>query len=172
MSLFGIRRRLKKILGTSTPSTSSTSNSSGPSHSVVSESNNLTPQKTSDSNANNLKETPSSKSVPNSSKTQASTQASTQSPTQSQSAEPSEKDAKILKHRRRTKKALLKLTVEQGGKASLGDLHELGERRYFIAHKAFSDLMEEMVAEGLFLYDWSSQEATITETGTQFLETQ
>ena len=78
---------------------------------------------------------------------------------------PSEQDEKILKHRRRTKVALLKLTVKSDGTAPLGDLHDLAEKRYFIAHKAFSDLMEEMVAEGLFLYDWSAGEASITEQG-------
>lgn len=82
----------------------------------------------------------------------------------------SEQDEKILKHRRRTKIALLKLTAKSNGTAALGDLHDLAERRYFIAHKAFSDLMEEMVAEGVFLYDWSAGEASITELGTQWIE--
>lgn len=82
----------------------------------------------------------------------------------------SEQDEKILKHRQRTKIALLKLTSKSNGTAALGDLHDLAERRYFIAHKAFSDLMEEMVAEGVFLYDWSAGEASITELGTQWIE--
>ena len=82
----------------------------------------------------------------------------------------SEQDEKILKHRRRTKIALLKLTAKSNGTAALGDLHDLAERRYFIAHKAFSDLMEEMVAEGVFLYDWSAGEASITELGNQWIE--
>ena len=80
-----------------------------------------------------------------------------------------EQDEKILKHRRRTKIALLKLTAKSNGTAALGDLHDLAERRYFIAHKAFSDLMEEMVAEGLFLYDWGAGEASITELGTEWI---
>ena len=83
----------------------------------------------------------------------------------------SEQDEKILKHRRRTKVALLKLTANSGGTAALGDLHDLAEKRYFIAHKAFSDLMEEMVSEGLFLYDWNVGEATITDLGTEWTET-
>ena len=83
---------------------------------------------------------------------------------------PSEQDEKVLKHRRRTKIALLKLTAKSNGTAALGDLHDLAERRYFIAHKAFSDLMEEMVAEGVFLYDWSAGEASITELGTQWID--
>ncbi len=159
MSRFGIRRRLKKVLGVSTsePVRTAPKKAVPPAHQSP-ELQSSTPVPTS-----------SPLNTPKAESKGESTQ-STQSSTQPQSTELSEKDAKIAKHRRRTKKALLKLTREQGGTASLGDLHELGERRYFIAHKAFSDLMEEMVAEGLFLYDWSSQEATITETGTQFLE--
>jgi hypothetical protein len=64
---------------------------------------------------------------------------------------------------------LLKLVVSNGGKTSLGQLHDLAEKRYFIAHKAFSDLMEEMVAEELFVYDWSAQQARITEKGQGFI---
>ena len=81
----------------------------------------------------------------------------------------SEQDEKILKHRKRTKVAMLKQAVKSNGTAPLGDLHDLAERRYFIAHKAFSDLMEEMVAEGLFLYDWNAGEATITELGAEWI---
>jgi hypothetical protein len=65
---------------------------------------------------------------------------------------------------------LLQLAIDNGGTASLGDLHDLAERRYFIAHKAFSDLMEEMVAKGVFQYDWGTQVATVTEVGQTFLE--
>ena len=84
--------------------------------------------------------------------------------------QPSEQDEKILKHRKRTKVALLQLTEKSGGTASLGDLHDLAERRYFIAHKAFSDLMEEMVAEGVYLYDWSAGEATLTDLGREWID--
>ena len=79
-------------------------------------------------------------------------------------------DPKVLKHRNRTISALLQLAIDNGGTASLGDLHDLAERRYFIAHKAFSDLMEEMVAKGVFQYDWGTQVATVTEVGQAFLE--
>lgn len=79
-------------------------------------------------------------------------------------------DPKVLKHRNRTISALLQLAIDNGGTASLGDLHDLAEKRYFIAHKAFSDLMEEMVAKGVFQYDWGTQVATVTEVGRTFLE--
>ena len=76
----------------------------------------------------------------------------------------------MLKHRNRTISALLQLAHDNGGTASLGDLHDLAESRYFIAHKAFSDLMEEMVTKGVFQYDWGTQIATMTEAGQAFLE--
>ena len=81
-----------------------------------------------------------------------------------------ETDEKVQQHRIRTKSALLQCAQEMGGTASLGELHDLAERRYFIAHKAFSDLMEEMVSEKLWHYEWGVQEATITDEGVAFLE--
>lgn len=62
------------------------------------------------------------------------------------------------------------MTQKSGGTSSLGDLHDLAERRYFIAHKAFSDLMEEMVAEGVYLYDWSAGVATLTDLGREWID--
>ena len=154
MSRFGIRRKLKKmVMGdepTSTSSTVPTVQSQG-----------------SSSSRNSPVKGPSTAKSPK----------TIQSPQKvdipkPKDAEPlSEKDAKILKHRKRTKVALLKLIQKKGGTASLGDLHDLAEKRFFIAHKAFSDLMEEMVAEDIVHYDWSSQEATITQNGIELLET-
>ena len=40
----------------------------------------------------------------------------------------------------------------------MADMHDHSERRYFIAHRSFSDLMETWIGEGLVAYD--------TETGT------
>ena len=37
-------------------------------------------------------------------------------------------------------------------------------------HKAFSDMMEDLVRENLLLFDWDAQEATITDTGREYLE--
>ena len=63
--------------------------------------------------------------------------------------EAEEKAKKAAKHVERTRKAMLKFVIEQGGEASMADMHELSERRYFIGHKRFSDLMEGLVGEGL-----------------------
>jgi len=148
MSRFGLRKKLKQALGLQQPKTPSKTASS---------SIQLTPQtnqSTSDSSVVN-KPTEQIESV---------------RPSPKPEVKPSEQDEKILKHRKRTKVALLKLAQKSGGTASLGDLHDLAERRYFIAHKAFSDLMEEMVAEGVFLYDWSAGEATLTDLGREWID--
>ncbi len=78
-------------------------------------------------------------------------------------------DPKIARHRVRTICARLSLTIDKGGMAPLGDLHDLSEKRFFIAHKAFSDLMEEMVEIGVFNFNWNTQEETITEQGQVYL---
>ena len=150
MSRFGLRRKLKQILGMVDPPIDIT-----PADPVRTPS---PPPAT-------------KKPIPVESTPTPTTSSSEQENPDSDSAQtPSEQDEKILKHRRRTKIALLKLTVKSDGTASLGDLHDLAEKRYFIAHKAFSDLMEEMVAEGLFLYDWNAGEATLTELGREWVQ--
>ena len=152
MSRFGLRRKMKKILGMVEPQKEENS-TPRPVHAPP-------PTNTSPGQRSVVLKSSESKTV---SEEKQSEPDSTQPP--------SEQDEKILKHRRRTKVALLKLTAKSDGTAPLGDLHDLAERRYFIAHKAFSDLMEEMVAEGLFLYDWSAGEATITELGKEWIQT-
>jgi hypothetical protein len=154
MSRFGIRRKLKKMVmgneptptSSKTPTVPPQGSFSSPNGSMGSSSTVISPQKVLSPKKIDI-------------------------PKPKDAEPPSEKDAKILKHRKRTKVALLKLTQKKGGTASLGDLHDLAEKRFFIAHKAFSDLMEEMVAEDIVHYDWSSQEATITQTGIELLET-
>ena len=151
MSRFGLRKRMKKMLGMVDPPQKSAPPSSA-------------------STATNQRPVMTSKSVESTSpNTKTSSEPVTTKPDVSQPT--SEQDEKILKHRRRTKIALLKLTMKSEGTAPLSDLHDLAEKRYFIAHKAFSDLMEEMVSEGLFLYDWSAGEATITELGQEWMKT-
>ena len=151
MSRFGLRRKLKQILGMVDPPQDIT-----PPDPVGTPA----PQKA-HKKSNSVASTP----VP------PTNSVSEQAVSELDSPQPlSEQDEKILKHRRRTKIALLKLAVKSDGTASLGDLHDLAEKRYFIAHKAFSDLMEEMVAEGVFLYDWSAGEATLTELGQEWVQ--
>ena len=79
-------------------------------------------------------------------------------------------DDKVARHRERTRKGLLKKTLEAGGTIGLGELHEHSERRFFVGHKAFSDMMEDLVREDLLHFDWDAQEATLTDVGRQYLE--
>ena len=144
MSIFGIRKKIKQALGIPQPTPKSVQSSP-----VVS----------------------AGQSVPAGVSTPKMTPPQPVTHSDNPKTELSEQDQKIAKHRRRTKVALLKKTVKLGDTASLGDLHDLAEKRYFIAHKAFSDLMEEMVAENLFLYDWGTQVATITDTGKEYMHT-
>jgi hypothetical protein len=45
------------------------------------------------------------------------------------------------------------LEDERGRSMSMADMHDHSERRYFIAHRSFSDLMETWIGEGLVTYD-------------------
>jgi hypothetical protein len=77
--------------------------------------------------------------------------------------------ARAVKHFEKTRKAVLKFVIDQGGQASMGDMHDYSERRYFIAHRKFSDLMEGIVGEGLVDYDEAAGEASITDAGRAYL---
>jgi hypothetical protein len=77
-------------------------------------------------------------------------------------AEAEEKQRKFMA---RARKGLLTKVNEAGGAIPLGELHDHSEKRYFIAHRAFSTMMEEMVAEGLLDYESGTGIARLTEAG-------
>jgi hypothetical protein len=77
---------------------------------------------------------------------------------------------KVAKHLARTRIGILKFVVKQGGTSSLADMHSHSERRFFVGHKKFSDMMEAMVDDGLLLYSWEAQEATITDLGKEAIK--
>ena len=77
---------------------------------------------------------------------------------------------KAAKHFERTRVAMLKFVIEQGGEASMADMHALSERRYFIGHKRFSDLMEGIVGEGLIDFDHATGVAQITDAGAAYVD--
>ena len=95
--------------------------------------------------------------------------ASKDSPAASADLEADERAEKAAKHVERTRVAMLKFVIDQGGQASMADMHELSERRYFIGHKRFSDLMEGIVGEGLIDFDHASGMATITDAGAAYV---
>jgi len=75
------------------------------------------------------------------------------------------KEAKAAHHFEKTRRAVLRFIEEQGGEAGLAEMHDYSERRYFVGHKRFSDLMEGLVAESLITYDHGSGRAALTEAG-------
>ncbi len=64
---------------------------------------------------------------------------------------------------------MLRLVDEAGGKAGLGEMHDYSERRWFIAHRKFSDLMEGLVEQRLIEYDGAEGQATLTDAGRRYL---
>ena len=75
-----------------------------------------------------------------------------------------QKEDKVLRHRRKAKLGLLRFISEKEGVVDLATLHTHSEMKYFIGHKSFSDLMEEMV-EDAGNFDWENSLAHLTEKG-------
>jgi hypothetical protein len=61
------------------------------------------------------------------------------------------------------------LKTSPTGAMSMADMHDHSERRYFIAHRTFSDLMETWIGEGLVAYDADTGTVTVTEAGRAFV---
>ena len=70
----------------------------------------------------------------------------------------------------KARKGVLGFVIEAGGSSSLADMHGHSEGQYFIAHQAFSKMMEGMVDDGLLTCDWDTSTATITRRGRMFAE--
>ena len=75
------------------------------------------------------------------------------------------KEDKVLRHRRKAKLGLLRFISEKEGVVDLATLHTHSEMKYFIGHKSFSDLMEEMVEDDFLNFDWEKSLAHLTEKG-------
>ena len=71
-------------------------------------------------------------------------------------------------HFERTKKGVLRWLAEQGGSATLADLHEYSSSKFLVAHQGFSKLMESCVEDQLVDYDRPTNTATLTPTGHTF----
>ena len=69
----------------------------------------------------------------------------------------------------RARLGVLKFVSDRGGSASLSDIHEFSGKKFLIMHQGFSRLMENMVSEGLIDFDFSSNTATLTESGQEKL---
>ena len=77
--------------------------------------------------------------------------------------------AKIAKHFEKTRRAMLKFLEDHDGTSHLKEMHDLSERRYFIAHRRFSDLMESLVDDGLIEFDHAKNEASLTVQGREYI---
>jgi hypothetical protein len=62
------------------------------------------------------------------------------------------------------------LDTNADGRMSMADMHDHSERRYFIAHRSFSDLMETWIGEGLVTYDAETGAVTVTDAGRAFVD--
>jgi len=67
--------------------------------------------------------------------------------------DPAEKAAKIEKARSRARKGVLLHIEKQGGSINMSDAHDFSERRFFIAHRGFSDMMGWWIEAGYVRYD-------------------
>ncbi len=75
------------------------------------------------------------------------------------------REAKAAHHFEKTRRGVLRFIDEQGGETGLAEMHDHSERRYFVGHKRFSDLMEGLVAESLIAYNHGTGRAVLTEAG-------
>ena len=80
-------------------------------------------------------------------------------------------EEKARKFRERAKRGVLKLLAEKNGHTNLAELHDFSERKYFIAHRSFSRMMEEFVEENHILWDATAGMATLTDEGRRFMGT-
>lgn len=80
---------------------------------------------------------------------------------------PQSPEEKQKAHFARAKKAILKLAADNGGTCEMSEMHNLSESQFFIAHQAFSVMLEGCVEEGLVTVE--SYTITLTEKGHAFV---
>ena len=117
---------------------------------------------------------PTSASTPTSTSTSTSTptSTSTSTPTSTRAKDDPEVRAKFEKIVAKAKLGVLDhvLKTSSDGRMSMADMHDHSERRYFIAHRSFSDLMETWIGEGLVTYDAETGAVVVTDAGRLFVE--
>ncbi len=74
-------------------------------------------------------------------------------------------EEKQHRHWLRTRKGMLTWLVEHGGTATMADMHERSEKKFFVAHRGFSRLMEEFTEEGLVEYTATTGLVVLTDAG-------
>ncbi len=85
----------------------------------------------------------------------------------------SEEEAKKLKRQQRAieraKRGTLQFLVDAGGGGELGEMHDHSERKYFVAHRGFSRLLEGLTDDGLVDFDHDTGHAEVTQAGRDYL---
>lgn len=90
-------------------------------------------------------------------------------PRQPTAEEEALKQKRIARAIARARKGCLTYLRDHEGSCGLGELHDHSERKYFIAHRSFSNLMEDLTGDGVVDYDDMTGEVTLTEAGRQEL---
>lgn len=70
----------------------------------------------------------------------------------------------------RARKGVLTYLQEKGGKLNMSELHEYSLKKYLIQHQRFSLMMESFVNENLVVFDWGTQDVTLTDAGLEFIK--
>ncbi|MCB9765885.1 MAG: hypothetical protein H6739_39290 [Alphaproteobacteria bacterium] len=89
------------------------------------------------------------------------------SPTDEEEARKLEKQRRFME---RARKGVLQHVAEAGGALPMKDMHDFSERRFFIAHRAFSDMMEFFVDGGFVEVDGATMDVRLTDAGRAFLD--
>lgn len=88
-------------------------------------------------------------------------------------AAPNTDEAKKLARQKRAveraKRGTLQFLVDAGGESQLADMHDHSERKYFVAHRGFSRLMEDLTDTGLVDFNHTTGQAIITQAGRDYL---
>ncbi len=110
---------------------------------------------------------PRSKPVEAAKKAQSEKSAEAPAPSNANDLSPEQAD-KVARHFERARKGVLTFLMDNGGQSELADIHNFSERRFFIGHQKFSQLMEGLVDEELVSYSWEDGIATIMEKGKSY----
>jgi len=79
------------------------------------------------------------------------------------------KERAAAKHLAKTKKGLVQKVSDLGGTTTLAVLHDYSEKKFFVGHKRFSDLMEEMIAEELICFSYEDSAIKLGVKAKEFL---
>lgn len=77
----------------------------------------------------------------------------------------SSEEEKRLEHLKKTRKGLIEFMAGMGGIVNIKELHDFSESSFFVGHKAFSDLMEDMIGDNELEHDPEKNDFILTDHG-------